>query len=160
MGQLVIWPWPWWECLGFPSGSMVKESAFNAGDSGLIPELERSPGGGNVNPLQYSCLENPIDRGTWWATVQGVAKSRTQLKWLSTHTRWECLHHGDQHEAHIRAPQPQLLTLPDLVHLQHITGTWGPKKTFSMWPCGLQKTLNFSETFVSHLHHSSVWYLA
>ena len=83
MGQLVIWPWPWWECLGFPSGSMVKESAFNAGDVGLIPELGRSPGGGHGNPLQYSCLENPMDRGTWWATVQGVAKSRTRLSDLA-----------------------------------------------------------------------------
>ena len=46
-----------------------------AGDPGLIPESERSPGAGNGNPLQYSCLENPMDRGAWWATVHGVAKS-------------------------------------------------------------------------------------
>ena len=49
------------------------------GELGLIPDLGRTPGEGNGNPLQYSCLENPMDRGTWWATVQGVAKSRTQL---------------------------------------------------------------------------------
>ena len=51
----------------------------NAGDLGLIPGLARSPGEGHGNPLQYSCLENPRDRGAWWATVHGVAKSRTQL---------------------------------------------------------------------------------
>ena len=56
---------------------MVKNLPANAGDEGLIPGSERSPGGGNGNPLQYSCLENPMDRGAWWATVHGVAKSRT-----------------------------------------------------------------------------------
>ena len=54
-----------------------KESACNAGDTGSIPRLGRSPGEGNGNPLQYSCLENPIDRGAWWATVYGVEKSQT-----------------------------------------------------------------------------------
>ena len=58
----------------------VKESACNAGDPGSLLGLGRSPGEGNGNPLQYSCLENPMDRGTWWATVHGVAKSQT---WLS-----------------------------------------------------------------------------
>ena len=60
-----------------------KESTCTAGatgDSGSIPGLGRSPGGGNGNPLQYFCLENPMDRGAWWATVHGVAKSQTQLK--------------------------------------------------------------------------------
>ena len=63
--------------MGFPGGSASKESASNAGDVGLSPELGRSPGEGNGNPLQYSCLENPMDRGAWWATVCGVAKSQT-----------------------------------------------------------------------------------
>ena len=58
---------------------MVKASAYNAGDPGLIPGLGRSPGEGNGNPLQYSCLENLMDRGAWQATVHGVAKSRTRL---------------------------------------------------------------------------------
>ena len=58
---------------------MVKASACNAGDLSLIPGLGRSPGEGNGNPLQYSCLENPMDLGDWWATVHGVAKSRTRL---------------------------------------------------------------------------------
>ena len=63
----------------FPGGSEGKASACNAGDPGLIPGLGRSPGEGNSNPLQYSWLENPMDGGAWWATVHGVAKSRTRL---------------------------------------------------------------------------------
>ena len=59
---------------------VVKNSSANAGDVGLIPGLGRPPGGGNGDPLQYSCLENPMDRGAWWATVRRVAKSQTQLK--------------------------------------------------------------------------------
>ena len=56
---------------GFPGGSDGKASAYNVGDLGLIPGSERSPGEGNRNPLQYSCLENPMDQGAWWATVHG-----------------------------------------------------------------------------------------
>ena len=56
-----------------------KESACNAGGLGLIPGLARSPGEGNGNPLEYSCLENSVDRGAWWAVVHGVAQSRTRL---------------------------------------------------------------------------------
>ena len=63
--------------MGFPGGSEVKASAYNAGDLGSIPRSGRSPGEGNDNPLQYSCLENPMDQGAWWATVHGVAKSWT-----------------------------------------------------------------------------------
>ena len=59
---------------GFPGGSDGKESAFNAEGLGLIPGLGRSPGEGNDNPLQYSCLENPVDREAWWATVHGITK--------------------------------------------------------------------------------------
>ena len=62
---------------GFPGGSNGKESACSVGDLGSISELGRSPGGGNGSPLQYSCLENPMDRGAWWATVLGVAKNWT-----------------------------------------------------------------------------------
>ena len=68
---------------GFPGGTSDKEPTANAGDireAGSIPGLGRSPEGGHGNPLQYSCLENPMDRGAWWATVHGVTKSRTQLK--------------------------------------------------------------------------------
>ena len=62
---------------------MIKNLPVNAGDAGdrvSIPGLGRSPGGGNDNPLQYSCLENPRDGGAWWTTVHGVAKSLTGLK--------------------------------------------------------------------------------
>ena len=58
----------------FVGGSDGKESACNAGDPGSIPGLGRSPEEGNGNPLQYSCLENSMDKGAWWATVHGVAK--------------------------------------------------------------------------------------
>ena len=72
--------------VGFPGGILVKNPLAKAGDtrdSVLIPGLERSPGEGNGNPLQYSCLENPIDKGVWWAIVHGVAKRWT---WPSMHT--------------------------------------------------------------------------
>ena len=72
-----------------PVAQMVKKSACNAGDLGLIPESERSPGEGNGNPFQYFCLENPMDRGAWRATVHRVAKSRTQLKRLTSMHRWK-----------------------------------------------------------------------
>ena len=62
-----------------PGGSEGKASACDAGDPGSIPGSGRSPGEGNGNPLQYSCLENPMDRGAWWAIVHRVAKSRTRL---------------------------------------------------------------------------------
>ena len=65
--------------LGFLGGSDGKESACNAGDLGSIPGLGRSPGGGHGNPLQYSCLENPMDGGAWWATVHAFANSQTRL---------------------------------------------------------------------------------
>ena len=84
---------------GFSGGSMVKNSPANVGDVGLIPGWGRSPGEGNGNPLQYSCLENPMNRGAWWATVHRVAKNQT---WLSarayththTHTHTHTLTHG------------------------------------------------------------------
>ena len=67
---------------GFPSGAVVKnlrDYAGDARDAGSISGFGRSPGGGNGNPLQYSCLENPMDRGVWWTTVHGIAKSQTLL---------------------------------------------------------------------------------
>ena len=63
----------------FPGSSDGKASAYNAGDRGSILGLGRSPGEGNGNPLQYSCLENPMDWGAWWATDHGVTKSQTRL---------------------------------------------------------------------------------
>ena len=73
----VTFPFP------FPGGSDWKESACTVGDPGLIPGLGRSPGEGNGNPLQYSCLENPVDGEAWWATVHRVSKS---WRWLSDFT--------------------------------------------------------------------------
>ena len=62
------------DCMGFAGGSEGKVSACNVGELGSIPESGRSPGEGNGNPLQYSCLENPLDGGAWWATVHVVAR--------------------------------------------------------------------------------------
>ena len=66
--------------LGFPGGSEFNVSAYNVGDLGLIPGSGRSPGEGNGNALQYSCLENAMDGGAWQATVHGVTKNQTQLR--------------------------------------------------------------------------------
>ena len=63
--------------MGFPGGSLGKESAYNARHPGRIPGSRRSLGGGKGHPLQYSCLGNPMDRGAWWATILGLAKSQT-----------------------------------------------------------------------------------
>ena len=65
--------------MDFSDGSVVKNPLGNAGDEGWIPGLERSPGRGNDNPLQYSCLGNPMDRDAWWATFRGVAESDTTV---------------------------------------------------------------------------------
>ena len=71
--------------MGFPGGSDDKESSCNAGDPGTVPGSGRSPGEGNGNPLQYSCLENPVDRGTCRAIVHGFAESDMTEK-VSMHT--------------------------------------------------------------------------
>jgi len=68
--------------INFPGGSVVKNLPDSAGDtenSSSIPESVRYPGGGSSNPCQYSCLENPMDRGAWWAAVHGVIRSWTRL---------------------------------------------------------------------------------
>ena len=67
--------------MDLPGDSDCKEYTRNAGDLGSTPRLGRSPGEGNGNPLQHSCLENPMDREAWQATVHGVAKSQTQLSY-------------------------------------------------------------------------------
>ena len=78
---------------GFSSGSVDKDSACSAGDQGLIPRLGRSPGGGNDNPLQYSCLGNPVDRGAWQATVHWVVRVGHDLVTKPTY-----LEYGDDGE--------------------------------------------------------------
>ena len=86
---------------------LVKNLPANAGDSGSIPGLGRSPGEGNGDPLQYSCLGSPMDRGSCWATVHGVSKSHTRLKQLSvcthTHTHTPC------EKAEVAREKPSLL---------------------------------------------------
>ena len=85
----------------FPQWLSNKESNYNAGDTGLTPGSGRSPGGGHSNSLPCFCLENPMDRGIWWATVHGVARSQTRQKWQ--HARMhalplyaqECFNHFD-----------------------------------------------------------------
>ena len=79
MVQLVYRPTRFTKIQGFPGGSDGKEATCNAGDLASIPGSGRSPGDGNGNPLWYSCLENPVDRGAWRATVHGVVKSQTRL---------------------------------------------------------------------------------
>ena len=77
--------------MGFPGGSVVKNLPANAGDTrdtGSIPGSGRSPGEGNGNPLQCSCLENPVDRGPWWAIVHGIAES-DMTEQLNHHQVWE-----------------------------------------------------------------------
>ena len=74
---------------GLLQGLSSKKSACNAGDVGLFPGLGRSPGGGHGNPLHYSCLKNPMDRGAWWATVHGVTKSQT--RWKRQHDKTCCM---------------------------------------------------------------------
>ena len=92
-----------WRHLDLPGGSDGKASACSAGDPGLIPGLGRSSREGNGNPLQYSRLENPMDRGAWQATVHGVAKSRTRLNDF-TFTFFQC-HLGSPK----RWPKPKLI---------------------------------------------------
>ena len=80
--------------LGFPGGASGKEPACQYRRHkrrGFDPWVGKIPGEGNGNPLQYSCLENPMDRGAWQTTVQGLAKNRTGLKQLSTHAHTKCL---------------------------------------------------------------------
>ena len=92
---------------------VVKNPPANAGDArdvGLVPELGRSPRGGNGNPLQYSCLENSMDRGVWWATVHGVPKSWTWLNnWACPHAvYWSFCFHCCQKQLDIRSTSAML----------------------------------------------------
>ena len=83
------------------SGKRSTCSAGDARDVGSIPGSGRSLGGGRGNPLQYSCLENPMDRGAWWATVHEAAKSQTWLKWLNMHTHMQTSQRHDTHSNYV-----------------------------------------------------------
>ena len=88
----------------FLGGAVVKNPPANTGDArdmGLIPGSGRSPGGGNGNPIQYTCLENPMDRGAWWGAAYGVAKSQT---WLST-----IITHGSRRRMLLNIPKQRIL---------------------------------------------------
>ena len=74
--------------MGFPGGSVVNNPLADAGDTDLIPGLERLPGERHDNPLQYSCLGNPIDRGAWWATVHGIIKESDTAEQLNISPLW------------------------------------------------------------------------
>ena len=91
----LVWEDPLEQEIDFPGGSDGKASAYNVGDSGSIPGLGRSSGEGNGNPLQYSCLENPMDRGAWQATVPGVAESNTTEQ-LNFHFHFPGVGNGNQ----------------------------------------------------------------
>ena len=143
------------ENLLFPGGSEGKVSACNVGDPGSIPGSGRSPREGNGNPLQYSCLENPMDRGAWRATVHGVAQSRTRLSdftfiftftihsWASQVVQWSRLAcHCQRHKRRRHDPwvgktpwrrkwQPISVFLPGESHeWRSLVGynLWGPKE--------------------------------
>ena len=102
---------------GFPGGSVVKNLPTNAeaAEAGSIPGLVRSPREGNGKPLQYSCLENPMDRGNWWARVHGVAKSWTQL---SEHAR---THPAYEDETNAEQLVGECNHYPNSSHLDHFS---------------------------------------
>ena len=84
--------------MGFPGGSEVKNQPVNAGDVGSIPGSERSPGEGNSNPLHYSCLGNPMDRGAWWATVHVVSKELDTIERLNNNNCMFTIYKINRHE--------------------------------------------------------------
>ena len=132
----------------FREALVVKNPPANAGDiidMGWIPRSERAPGGGNGNPLQYSWLNNPMGRGTWWTTVHGVAKSLTWLKWLSMHAvcgwggSWA---HSDflkgwlsERMVSFNWPSREILKL----RLEEASFSSGKKRQYSMFQCSFSK---------------------
>ena len=137
----VYFSWRWFQSppRDFPSGSDGKASAYNSGDLGSIPGLGRSPGERNGNPFQYSCLENPMDRETWQATVHGVAKSRKRLSdiYLLTYSCTMVGHSGMKSENESRSVMSDSLQSHGLVHgiLGQNTGVGTvPFSRGSSWP--------------------------
>ena len=125
--------------------SEVKASAWNVGDLGSIPGLGRSPGEGSGNPFQYSCLENPMDRGAWRATDHRVAKSQTQLKRPSTHTHvWESWF-AALFQTKAKKSCPHLFPLSSLSHASFFFSLYN-SNDFQAWP--VQKPSPFRPKFI------------
>ena len=156
-GVAKSWTWLW----GFPGGSEVKASACNAGDPGSIPGLERSPGEGNGNPLQYSCLENPMDRGAWLGySPQGRRESDTTERlhfhcseW--TELSWTELRHQSLVVLFFHNAHKKLLGLQLTCKFWFFRSRVGPEslcfsKSARKWWC-CQPRMAFSEILVSSL---------
>ena len=141
---------------GFPGGSVVKNYPANAGDTGSVSESERSPGEENGNPLQYSCLGNPMDRGAWQASVYGVTKSQTRLSnrtitannwkqlWGKKYCSWAvnqatCVPwyrgHRDGHVGHTVWQCPQWLKSGPPRHSQDVLVTFSIRVATLFWLC-------------------------
>ena len=141
---------------GFPGDSVVKNPPAHAGNMGSIPISGRSAGGGNGNPLQYSCLENLMERGAWWATVHEVVKSWT---WMSD---WACIHAilqtcsrcllcaGDEDQEDLGSGLACLLEFlgSQATHTKEFCGL------FALWPVGALLALKLCFAFWSWLSHS------
>ena len=108
---------------GFPGGSDSKESAYNVGDLGSIPGLGRTPGEGNGNPLQYSCLENSMYREAWQATVHGVTKSQTRLSDCAQHVTKSYIFNSFQPKSHFIQGTFPRLSIQDLPTSEHFLNT-------------------------------------
>ena len=132
---------PWW---------LREASVYNVGDPGSSPGLGRSPGEGNGNPLQYSCLENPMDRGAWWATVYGVTKCRTRLSDFAS------LHSADKLNKQDDNIKP--CHTPFLIWNQSIISC--PVLTVASWPTHsvLRRQVRWSGIPISfRIFHSLLW---
>ena len=122
---------------GILSGKNIPANSGNTKDMGSTPRLWRSPEGGHGNPLQYSCLENPMDRGAWWVTVHRVAKSWTWLKQLNTliqydwcpYTKRQLRHRHEQMEGHVKTQREGGCLQPKDMGLQRNQNCWH----FDLW---------------------------
>ena len=137
-------------CRAFQVALAVRNLPSSAGDlrdSSSVPQLGRSPGEGHGNPLQYSFLKNPMDRGDWWATVHRVAKSQTQLKRFSTHARWS------GYLALLQGIVPTQGSNPGLPHSKHILYQLSYKES----PNEPILTHNYQSKFIVYIRVHSWW---
>ena len=130
MKQWNLYFMAWFWCFSFtlcslPCGPVVKVSACNVGDSGSIPGWGRSPRVGNGYPLQYSCLENFMDRGAWWTTVHGVPKSWTGLSCWVSHFTSLVIKSCTVHEGDMRQLNSTSILLPKSFALFIALWVWG-----------------------------------